>query len=89
MIRQASRRLAGILLVVSPTVESGAYFLLTQLIMPASDYTENPIRQNLSVPAMVRRFAMLMKPTSQQGEGVGGASGLLALGVRLPGKTAL
>ena len=75
MIRQASRRLAGILLVVSPTVESGGYFLLTQLIMPASDYTENPIRQNLSVPAMVRRFAMLMKPTSQQGERVVGASG--------------
>jgi len=47
MISQESRRLAGILLVVLPTVEYGGYFLLTQLITPASGYMENPLRQNL------------------------------------------
>src|SRR5436190_11885562 len=47
MISQESRRLAGILLVVLPTVLYGGYFLLTQLITPASGYMDNPIRQNL------------------------------------------
>ena len=42
-----SRRLAGILLVVFPTVLYGGYFLLTQLVTPSSGYMENPLRQNL------------------------------------------
>jgi hypothetical protein len=47
MMTQESRRLAGILLVVLPTVEYGGYFLLTQLITPGSGYMDNPLRQNL------------------------------------------
>ena len=47
MISQESRRLAGILLVVLPTVLYGGYFLLTQLITPGSGYMDNPLRQNL------------------------------------------
>ena len=37
MISQESRRLAGILLVILPTVLYGGYFLLTQLISPVRD----------------------------------------------------
>lgn len=47
MISQESRRLAGILLVVLPTVLYGGYFLLTQLITPGSGYMDNALRQNL------------------------------------------
>lgn len=47
MMTQESRRLAGILLVVFPTVLYGGYFLLTQLVTPGSGYMENPLRQNL------------------------------------------
>jgi hypothetical protein len=47
MISQESRRLAGILLVILPTVLYGGYFLLTQLITPGSGYMDNPLRQNL------------------------------------------
>jgi len=47
MISQESRRLAGILLVILPTVLYGGYFLLSQLITPGSGYMENPLRQNL------------------------------------------
>ena len=47
MISQESRRLAGILLVILPTVLYGGYFLLTQLISPGSGYMDNPLRQNL------------------------------------------
>lgn len=47
MISKESRQLAGILLVVLPTVIYGGYFLLTQLITPNSAYMENPLRQNL------------------------------------------
>ena len=37
MISQESRRLAGILLVILPTVLYGGYFLLTQLISAVRD----------------------------------------------------
>jgi len=47
MISQESRRLAGILLVILPTVLYGGYFLLTQLMTPGSGYMDNPLRQNL------------------------------------------
>ena len=47
MISQESRRLAGILLVILPTVLYGGYFLLTQLITPGSGYMDNLLRQNL------------------------------------------
>jgi hypothetical protein len=36
MLSRESRRLAGVLLVVMPTVIYGGYFLLTQLIGPDS-----------------------------------------------------
>src|SRR5436853_7481751 len=47
MISQESRRLAGILLVVLPTVIYGGVTLLTWLIHPDSGYMQNPLRQNL------------------------------------------
>jgi hypothetical protein len=47
MLSQESRRLAGILLVVLPTVMYGGASLLMFLIDPASGYMENPLRQNL------------------------------------------
>ncbi|MBI4535733.1 MAG: hypothetical protein HY708_05605 [Ignavibacteriae bacterium] len=42
-----SRRLAGILLVVLPTVIYGGTLLLSQLIDSDSGYMENPLRQDL------------------------------------------
>ncbi len=42
-----SRRLAGILLVVFPTVIYGGASLLNLLISSQSGYTENPLRQDL------------------------------------------
>jgi hypothetical protein len=44
---EESRRVAGILLVVLPTVIYGGVSLLTMLISPGSGYMENPLRQNL------------------------------------------
>ena len=44
---QESRRLAGILLVVFPSVVYGGYALLSMLIDPASGYMNNALRQNL------------------------------------------
>ena len=43
----ASRRLAGILLVVYPTVIFGGVSLLSMLINSGSGYIENPLRQDL------------------------------------------
>lgn len=43
----ASRRLAGILLVLYPTVVFGGVSLLSMLINRESGYIENPIRQDL------------------------------------------
>lgn len=43
----ASRRLAGILLVVYPTVILGGVSLLSMLINAGSGYAENPLRQDL------------------------------------------
>lgn len=42
-----SRRVAGILLVVFPTVVYGGFSLLMFLVDPASGYMANPLRQNL------------------------------------------
>lgn len=42
-----SRRMAGILLVVFPTVLYGGLTLLFLLVDPNSGYMENPLRQNL------------------------------------------
>ena len=42
-----SRRLAGILLVIFPTIIYGGTFLLSQLADPNSGYMQNPLRQNL------------------------------------------
>lgn len=47
MLSAESRRLAGILLVVLPTVMYGGLSLLLWLIHPESEYMENPLRQNL------------------------------------------
>lgn len=42
-----SRRSAGILLVVLPTVIFGGISILSLLISPTSGYMNNPLRQNL------------------------------------------
>ena len=47
MISQESRRMAGILLVVLPTVIYGGVSLLTFLMNKESGYMDNPLRQNL------------------------------------------
>jgi hypothetical protein len=47
MISKESRRLAGILLVVLPSVLYGGLFLLSQLVDDRSGYMANPLRQNL------------------------------------------
>ena len=47
MINHESRRVAGIVLLILPTVLYGGYFLLTQLINPYSGYMQNPLRQHL------------------------------------------
>src|SRR5439155_15534768 len=47
MISHESRRVAGTLLVVLPTVLYGGVSLLIFLIDPGSGYMENPLRQNL------------------------------------------
>lgn len=47
MLSSESRRNAGILLVVLPTVLYGGVTLLTWLISPGSGYMDNPLRQNL------------------------------------------
>ena len=47
MISKESRRLAGILLVVFPSVLYGGLFLLSQLVDDRSGYMANPLRQNL------------------------------------------
>ena len=47
MISLESRRLAGILLVVMPSVLYGGFSLLMFLIHPDSGYMQNPLRQNL------------------------------------------
>ncbi len=44
---QESRRMAGILIVVLPTIIYGGTFLLSQLIDGGSGYMQNPLRQNL------------------------------------------
>src|ERR1700758_2649734 len=47
MISRESQRLAGILLVILPTVLYGGFSLLVWLIHPESGYMQNPLRQNL------------------------------------------
>src|SRR6266567_4501820 len=47
MISRESRRIAGILLVIFPSVLYGGLSLLLWLIHPDSGYMENPLRQNL------------------------------------------
>jgi hypothetical protein len=47
MLSQESRRLAGILLVILPTVLYGGVSLLIFLIDRSSGYMDNPLRQNL------------------------------------------
>jgi hypothetical protein len=47
MISRESRRIAGILLIVFPSVLYGGFSLLMFLIHPDSGYMQNPLRQNL------------------------------------------
>src|SRR5436853_4038750 len=47
MISPESRRVAGTVLVILPTVLYGGVSLLIFLIDPGSGYMENPLRQNL------------------------------------------
>ncbi|MBA3899692.1 MAG: hypothetical protein H0X62_05690 [Bacteroidetes bacterium] len=46
-MEDTSRRLAGVLFIVLPTVAFGGVSLLTLLISPESGYMENPLRQDL------------------------------------------
>lgn len=46
-MNKKSKRLAGILLIVLPTVAYGGTALLGLLISPGSKYMQNPLRQNL------------------------------------------
>ncbi len=46
-MNKRSKRLAGILLIILPTVAYGGFSLLMLLINPDSHYMENPLRQNL------------------------------------------
>src|SRR5438094_8409519 len=46
-MNEKSKRLAGILLIILPTVAYGGFSLLILLINPDSHYMENPLRQNL------------------------------------------
>ena len=46
-MRPASRHLAGVLLLLIPTIVYGGYALLDALIQPGSAYMSNPLRQNL------------------------------------------
>jgi hypothetical protein len=46
-LSRESRRSAGVLLLILPTVIYGGYFLLTQLIGLDSGYMQNALRQNL------------------------------------------
>lgn len=46
-MNKKSKRLAGILLIVLPTVAYGGTALLGLLISPGSEYMQNPLRQNL------------------------------------------
>ena len=43
----ATRFMAGLILVILPTIAFGGYFLLSALIDPHSGYLENPMRQDL------------------------------------------
>jgi hypothetical protein len=47
MITRESRRVAGFLLVVLPSVLYGGLFLLSQLVDDRSGYMANPLRQSL------------------------------------------
>src|SRR5713226_1178074 len=47
MLSRDSRRMAGVLLVVLPTVIYGGVSLLSFLMNRGSGYMENPLRQNL------------------------------------------
>lgn len=46
-MNEKSKRSAGILLIVLPTVAYGGFSLLMFLMNPDSHYMENPLRQNL------------------------------------------
>jgi drug/metabolite transporter superfamily protein YnfA len=46
-VKKESRKMAGILFVVLPSVAFGGVSLLTLLINPGLGYMENPLRQNL------------------------------------------
>ena len=41
-----TRFMAGLILVVVPTIAFGGFFLLTSLVDPASGYAANPLRQD-------------------------------------------
>ena len=45
MTREA-KVMAGIILIIVPTIQYGGYFLLTSLMNKSSGYMDNPLRQN-------------------------------------------
>lgn len=46
VMSRAARTMAGLILILVPTIEYGGYFLLKSLMDPASHYMDNPLRQN-------------------------------------------
>jgi len=44
---RAARTMAGLILILVPTIQYGGYFLLKSLMDPASHYMDNPLRENL------------------------------------------
>lgn len=44
---RATRLMAGIILILVPTIEYGGYFLLKSLSTPAMHYTDNAVREDL------------------------------------------
>lgn len=46
-MNEKSKRLAGILLIILPTVAFGGFSLLMMLVNPDSGYMDNPLRQDL------------------------------------------
>src|SRR5579859_238681 len=44
---RATRLMAGIILILVPTIEYGGYFLLKSLSTPSMHYTDNAVREDL------------------------------------------
>ena len=78
----ASRRQAGLILVVLPTVIYGGVSLLALLINPSGDYARNPLRQNLWRAGHAHAGVLLVLRRQKGGEQVMKITGIWASIVR-------